>query len=172
MSNNKVPITRLGKFFSEEDFFFLEVELGMEWLHGDMNYTCVLYRVDRTKTKTDDVYGETVSDGVKFLPPVEFNAYVAIAAPENKFLGTTKMDQFEPGNITMSVYLKTLEDLNIDISFGDYVGYYDTESFVRYYTVVNDGRVTSDIKHTYKGFKPFYRSIIAAPVGPNEFKGL
>ena len=22
MSNNKVPITRLGKFFSEEDFFF------------------------------------------------------------------------------------------------------------------------------------------------------
>ena len=168
---NKVPITRLGKFFGDNDFN-LEIEMGKEWLDGDMNFTCVLYRVDRTKTKTDDVYGETVSDGVKFLPPVEFNAYVSIAAPENKFLGTTKMDQFEPGNITMSVYLKTLEDLNIDISFGDYVGYYDNESFVRYYTVVNDGRVTSDIKHTYKGFKPFYRTIIAAPVGPNEFKGL
>lgn len=172
MSNNKIPITRLGKFFSEEDFFFLEVGLGQEWLDGDMNYTCILYRVDKTKTKTDDVYGETVSDGVKFLPPVEFNAYVAIAAPENKFLGSTKMGQLEPGNITMSVYLKTLEDLNIDIDFGDYIGYYDTESFVRYYTVVNDGRVISDIKHTYKGYRPFYRTIVAAPVGPNEFKGL
>jgi hypothetical protein len=157
---NRVPITRLGKFFGDSDFK-LEIEMGQEWLIGDMNYTCVLYRVDRYKTKTDDVYGEAVSDGIKFLPPVEFNAYVAIAAPENKFLGSTKMDQAEPGNITMSVYLKTLEDLNID-----------TESFVRYYTVVNDGRVTSDIKHTYKGFKPFYRTIIAAPVGPNEFKGL
>ena len=63
-------------------------------------------------------------------------------------------------------------DLDIDIDFGDYVGYYDSENFVRYYTVVNDGRVISDTKHTYKGFKPFYRTIIAAPVGPNEFRGL
>jgi hypothetical protein len=68
--------------------------------------------------------------------------------------------------------MKTLDDLDIEIDFGDYVGYYDSENFVRYYTVVNDGRVTSDIKHTYKGFKPFYRTIIAAPVGPNEFRGL
>ena len=110
--------------------------------------------------------------GTKFLPPVEFNAQVTIATPENKMVGTTKMDQVEPGNITMSVYLKTLRDLDIDIDFGDYVGYYDSENFVRYYTVVNDGRVVSDTKHTYKGYKPFYRTIIAAPVGPNEFRGL
>jgi hypothetical protein len=168
---NRVPISRLGKFFGEKDFN-LEIDMGQEWLGGDMNFTCVLYRIDKTKIKTDDVYGETVEDGIKFLPPVEFNAYVGIAAPENKFLGTTKMDQLEPGNITVSVYLKTLEDLDIEISFGDYIGYYDTEDFVRYYSVVNDGRVISDIKHTYKGYKPFYRTIIASPVGPNEFKGL
>jgi hypothetical protein len=168
---NRVPISRLGKFFGEKDFN-LEIDMGQEWLGGDMNFTCVLYRIDKNKIKTDDVYGEAVEDGIKFLPPVEFNAYVGIAAPENKFLGSTKMDQLEPGNITVSVYLKTLEDLDIEISFGDYIGYYDTEDFVRYYSVVNDGRVISDIKHTYKGYKPFYRTIIASPVGPNEFKGL
>jgi hypothetical protein len=168
---SNVPITRLGKFFGDRDFE-LEIGMGQEWLIGDMNYTCVLYKIDRNKIKTDDVYGEVVEDGIKFLPPVEFNAYVAIAAPTNKMIGSTKMDQMEPGNITMSVYLKTLEDLQIDIDFGDYVGYYDTENFVRYYTVVNDGRVVSDIKHTYKGYKPFCRTIIAAPVGPNEFRGL
>ena len=168
---NRVPISRLGKFFGEKDFD-LEVSMGQEWLIGDMNFTCVLYRVDRNKTKTDDVYGEAVEDGIKFLPPVEFNAYVGIAAPENKFMGSTKMIQTEPGNITISVYFKTLEDLNIDIEVGDYIGYYDTEDFVRYYSVVNDGRVVSDLKHTYKGYKPFYQTIIAAPVGPNEFKGL
>ena len=171
MSDNKVPITRIGKFFGDEDFN-LDLSIGEEWLYGDMNFTLVLYRIDRLKTKTDDVYGETVSDGIKFLPPVEFNAQVTIATPENKMVGTTKMDQVEPGNITMSVYLKTLRDLDIDIDFGDYVGYYDSENFVRYYTVVNDGRVVSDTKHTYKGYKPFYRTIIAAPVGPNEFRGL
>lgn len=168
---SNIPITRLGKFFGDRDFE-LEVGMGQEWLIGDMNFTCVLYRIDKNKIKTDDVYGEVIEDGIKFLPPVEFNAQVTIAVPENKTVGTTKMDQFEPGNITMSVYLKTLTDLQIDIEYGDYVGYYDTESFVRYYTVVNDGRVVSDTKHTYKGFKSFYRTIIAAPVGPNEFRGL
>jgi hypothetical protein len=168
---NKVPITRIGKFFGENDFD-LDISMGEEWLVGDMNFTCVLYRIDRYKTKTDDVYGETVSDGIKFLPPVEFNAFVQISAPENKLLGSTRMDQMEPGNIRISVYQKTLDNLNIDINFGDYIGYYETETLVRYYTVNNDGRVVADNKHTYAGYKPFYRTISASPVGPNEFRGL
>ena len=168
---NKIPITRLGKFFGENDFD-LDISMGEEWLIGDMNFTCVLYRIDRQKTKTDDVYGETVSDGIKFLPPIEFNAFVQVSAPENKMMGSTRMDQMEPGTIRVSVYQKTLDNLNVDINFGDYIGYYETETLVRYYTVNNDGRVVSDNKHTYAGYKPFYRTISASPVGPNEFKGL
>jgi hypothetical protein len=168
---NKVPITRLGKFFGESDYN-LEISLGEEWLIGDMNFTCVLYRIDRYKTKTDDVYGEALEDGIKYLPPVEFNGYVQITAPENKLMGSTRIEQMEPGNIKVSVYQKTLDDLGIDISFGDYIGYYESETVVRYYTVNNDGRVISDNKHTYGGYKPFYRTISASPVGPNEFRGL
>jgi hypothetical protein len=167
----RVPITRLGKFFGSEDFD-LDINMGEEWLVGDLNFTCVLYRIDRNKNKVDDVYGEALSDGIKFLPPVQFNAYVQVMAPENKNLGTSKIEQFEPGNIKISVYQKTLDSLGIDISHGDYIGYYETESRVRYYTVNNDGRVVSDNKHTYAGTKPFYRTIMASPVGPNEFKGI
>jgi hypothetical protein len=169
--SNKVPITRLGKFFGENDYN-LEISMGEEWLVGDMNFTCVLYRIDKLKTKTDDVYGETVEDGIKYLPPVEFNAFIQVSAPENKLLGSTRIDQMEPGNIRISVYQKTLDDLEVDINYGDYIGYYESETVVRYYTVNNDGRVVSDNKHTYAGYKPFYRSISASPVGPNEFRGL
>ena len=137
-----------------------------------MNFTIVLYRVDRYKTKTDDVYGETVSDGIKFLTPVEFKAYVQIVAPENKWLGNSKIEQVEPGNIRVSVYQAMLEELDIDISYGDYLAYYETETKVRYYVVNNDGRVVSDNKHTYVGYKPFYRTILASPVSNNEFKGI
>lgn len=171
MSQRNVPITRLGKFFGGEDFA-LDVSIGREWLEGDMNFTLVLYKVDRTKTNTDDVYGETVKDGIKFLPPVEFKGLVKIVAPENKNLGTSKLDQMEPGNITVSVYQSHLDELNINIEFGDYLAYYETENRVRYYTVVNDGRVVSDNKHTYGGYKPFYRTIIASIVTENEFRGL
>lgn len=171
MSTNKVPITRIGKFFGAEDYS-LDLSIGEEWLYGDMNFTLVLYRIDRQKTKTDDVYGETVKDGIKFLPPVEFKAFVQVMAPENKNLGNSKINQTEPGNIRISVYQKQLEELGIDINYGDYIGYYETEDRVRYYTVNNDGRVISDNKHTYAGYKPYYRTIMASAVIDNEFRGL
>jgi len=171
MSQRNVPITRLNKFFGAEDFD-LDVGMGREWLEGDMNFTLVLYKVDRTKTNTDDVYGETTKDSIKFHPPIEFKAFVQVLAPENKFLGNSKLDQMEPGNIRISVYQSHLDELGIEVEFGDYVGYYETEKRVRYYSVANDGRVVSDNKHTYGGYKPFYRTIIAVPVNDNEFRGL
>ncbi len=171
MSRRKIPITRLEKFFGAEDFE-LDIAMGREWLEGDMNFRLVLYRVDRQKTKTDDVYGETVEDGIKFHPPVEFRGYVQVEQPENQNYGQSSMSQMEPGNLKVGVYQDTLDDLGIEIEYGDYIGYYETESRVRYYSVVNDGRVVSDNKHTYGGYKPFYRSIVASPVNDNEFRGL
>jgi hypothetical protein len=171
MSRRKIPITRLEKFFGAEDFE-LDIAMGREWLEGDMNFRLVLYRVDRQKTKTDDVYGETVEDGIKFHPPVEFRGYVQVEQPENQNYGQSSMSQMEPGNLKVGVYQDTLDELGIEIEYGDYIGYYETESRVRYYSVVNDGRVVSDNKHTYGGYKPFYRSIVASPVNDNEFRGL
>ena len=168
---NKVPITRLGKFFDQVDFD-LDTSIGSEWLHGDMNFTLVLYRVDRMKTKTDDVYGETLTDGIKFLAPVEFKGFVQILQPENKYLGNSKLNQLEPGNLKVSVYQKHLDELGIDIAYGDYIGYYENENKVRYYTVNNDGRVTSDNKHNYAGYKPYYRTVLASAVVNDEFRGL
>ena len=36
----------------------------------------------------------------------------------------------------------------------------------------DDGYVKSDNKHSYGGYKPFYRSITATYVSENEFKGI
>lgn len=171
MNTRKVPITRLEKFFGAEDFN-LDIQMGKEWLEGDMNFTLILYRIDRQKTKNDDVYGETSEDSIKYLPPIEFRAYVQIELPENQDYANIKMSQMEPGNLKIGVYQSSLDELNIDIEYGDYIGYYETESKVRYYTVVNDGRVVSDNRHTYGGYKPYYRSIVASPVVDNEFRGL
>jgi hypothetical protein len=171
MSNKQVPITRLGKFFSGEDFS-LEVSMGQEWLEGDMNFTVVLYRIDRYKTKTDDVYGESLQDGIQFLPPVELKGYLKIVAPSNQLIGRSRVELDEPGNMQFSVYQKYLDNLQVDVAFGDYLAYYETESKVRYYVVSDDGRVVSDNRHTYGGYKPFYRTITATYVNKNEFRGI
>ena len=93
-------------------------------------------------------------------------------APENKMVGNSKINQFEPGGLKVSVYQSQLDELGIDIEFGDYIGYYETENRVRYYTVNNDGRVVSDNKHTYGGTVPYFRTILASAVMDNEFRGL
>jgi len=166
-----IPITRLGRFFGGEDYS-LDIGMGQEWLEGDMNFTVILYRVDRYKTKTDDVYGEAVSDGIQFLPPVELKGYVQILTPTNQKVGQSKVELEEPGNMKFSIYQKYLEDLQVDVAFGDYLGYYETETRVRYYSVSDDGRVVSANKNTYGGYRPFYRTIVATPVNQNEFTGL
>ena len=166
-----VPITRLGKFFGAEDYA-LDIGMGEEWLLGDMNFTVILYRVDRTKTKTDDVYGEVVKDGIQFLAPVELQGLVQVMAPTNKLLGNSKVRQLEPGNMKFSIYQKTLDDLGVEIFQGDYLGYYETEDRVRYYVVSDDGYVRSDNRHSYAGYKPFYRTIIATYASQDEFNGI
>ena len=166
-----VPITRLGKFFGGEDYA-LDIGMGEEWLLGDMNFTVILYRIDRQKTKIDDVYGEVLEDGIQFMAPVELKGLVQIMAPQNKLLGNSKIKQDEPGNMKFSIYQKTLDDLDVNIFMGDYFGYYETEDRVRYYTVIDDGLVKSDNKHTYGGYKPFYRTVTATWVSENEFRGI
>jgi hypothetical protein len=166
-----VPITRLGKFFGGEDYA-LDIGMGEEWLLGDMNFTIILYRIDRYKTKTDDVYGEVLEDGIQFLAPVELKGLVQVMAPQNKLIGNSRIEQQEPGNMKFSIYQKTLDDMSVNIFMGDYIGYYETEDRVRYYTVVDDGIVKSDNKHTYGGYKPFYRTVTATYVSENEFRGI
>jgi hypothetical protein len=43
---------------------------------------------------------------------------------------------------------------------------------MRYYTVTNDGKVTSDNKHNLFGYKPYYRTITCAIAQEQEFRGV
>lgn len=168
---NKLPITRINKFFSEDDFD-LNIKIGQEYLHGDINMKLVLYRVDHVSTDIDNVYAEVGKDGVKFLPPIEFNALVKVDQPKNSTYKNGIVRYLEPGNITISVYIKHLSELGIDIRYGDYIGYQETEDKIRYYTVSDDGKVVSDNKHKMFGYKPHYRTITCVPAQENEFRGI
>jgi hypothetical protein len=171
MSERLVPITRLEKFFGQEDFA-LELQMGREYLNGDLNFTLVLYSVDIQKTIKDDVYGEVINNGIQFLPPVEFRALVRINEATNQYINGSKIMQNEPGNMTFSVYHNELQELEIDIKLGDYIGYWIKENEVRYYSVIDAGTPDYDNKHTYGGYKSFYYTYTATPVSINEFNGL
>lgn len=168
---NKLPITRLNKFFSQDDFD-LNIQIGEEYLHGDLNMYLVLYQIDAARSDTDEVYAETGTDQLKFLPPVEFRGLVQIATAETKMYKSGLLRFLEPGNMMISVYLNELVALGIDIRFGDYIGYPESEDKIRFYTVSNDGKVLADGKHKMFGYKPHYRTITCVPTQDNEFRGV
>ena len=166
-----VPIERINKFFSAEDFD-LEIGFGREWLEGDINIKVVLYQVDREQTTNDDIYGEAGKGEIRFKPPVEISVNFNYAAPTNKnYNSDGSMRYLERGNITIGIYQDQLDELGVDINYGDYIGYQETETKIKYFTVSNDGRIFSDNAHTIAGYKGFYRTIICVPTDLDEFDG-
>jgi hypothetical protein len=170
MSDNKIPISRLSRFFDQTDMD-LELQMGSEYVEGDEGFKFVLFRVDRTAS-IDDIYGESTKDGIKYLSPVEFFARIKVENPQNKDVKDGIIQYTQPGNMTLSIYKHHLAELGVEIHYGDYIGYVESEERIRYYTVSNDGRVTSDNAHTIGGFKSFYRTIICTPVQESEFRGI
>ena len=92
--------------------------------------------------------------------------------PKNNTYKSGMVRYNEPGNLTLSVYITHLNELGVDIRYGDFIGYQDSEDKIRYYTVSNDGKVTSDNKHKMFGYKPHYRTIVCVPAQETEFRGV
>ena len=171
-TNRKIPITRLNKFFSQEDFN-LEVDFGREWLGGDINMRVILFQVLRGESLTDDIYGEAGRDEIRFKAPVELVVNFNMAEPTNKaYNNDGSMRYLEHGNIVFGVYQAHLDELEVEINYGDYIGYAETEDKIKYYTVANNGIIHSDNAHTIVGYKGFYRTITCVPTDIDEFNGI
>tara|TARA_R110000772_G_scaffold230756_2_gene341496 strand:- start:377 stop:901 length:525 start_codon:yes stop_codon:yes gene_type:complete len=169
----RIPINRVNKFFSQEDFN-LEIEMGREAIEGDGNFVVILYRVSREQTMSDDVYGEAVKDGIKFLPPVELRVVPIMGEPENKAYNTTagSLKYLQDGPLTFDIYEAQLAELDVELNFGDYIGYPVTETEVRYFSISRDGIKNYDNEHTILGYKGAFRTVTCAPVDESEFRGL
>lgn len=93
-----------------------------------------------------------------------------LETPENKTYNANSgsLRYLQDGKLTFDVYTSQLRELDVDISFGDYIGYIVSEIEIRYFTVVNDGKKNYDNAHTILGYKGIYRTITCAPVDENE----
>jgi hypothetical protein len=170
MENKKItPITRINRFFSEEDFF-LEINMGREAIEGDGNFTVILYRVDREMSESDSLYGEASKDGIRFFPPVELKVIPILEEAENKAYNSNgSLRYLQDGPLTFGIYDAQLTELKTSLSYGDYIGYPINETEIRYFSVVNDGVKNFDNKHTIMGYKGAFRTIKCAPVDSSEF---
>jgi hypothetical protein len=164
------PITRVHKFYDDVDFN-MENEMAREYMEGDLNFIVVLFRVDRIKSQTDSVYGESDAEEIKFHPPVEIKVRLNLEESQSKAYSNSYVRYEDYGNLVFTVFTDHLRELGVDISYGDYIGYPDKEDNIKYFTVVNDGKVNSDNQKTRVGYKSYYRKITCVTADPEEFNG-
>lgn len=149
-------INRNTMFYSEDDFKF-EEEIGLNYISQDMNQVILLFQIDRLRSKTLDIYGETENEeDIAYHEPIELNAVVTLEKSDLKAYdrnkGVARYKQI--GNLKVGIYNKTLEDNKIDIKDGDYIGYQVTPDQLEYFVVANDGRVNFDNAHSMYGTRP------------------
>lgn len=169
--NPKIPINRLNKWYSDDEFD-LDVQMGREAIEEDNNFTVVLFRVDRDTTQYDDLYGEANEGGVRYKTPVELKVMPEIEASRNESLNPNgTLRNLEDGNLKFYIHQQQLDELQVEIKYGDYVGYAVSETNIRYFSVSNDGVKNYDPDHTIMGYKSAYRTIICTPANKDEFDG-
>jgi hypothetical protein len=169
---NRIPITRLSRYYDEVDFEF-DIEMAREIIEEDANFTIILFRIDKVNSNNDDIYGESESKEIRFHPPVELKVLLKINKAENKSYGENGSLRYqEYGNLIFNILNKQLEERQIDISYGDIVGYSDREDNFKYFEVYDDGKINSDNEHTQYGYKSYFRTISCTVVDPDQFDGI
>ena len=121
-SKKRLPINRMGKFYDYLDFG-LENDMAREYIEGDINFTVILFRVDRIKSQTDDVYGESDSEEIRFHPPVELKVRPNLEEAQNNSYSEGYGRYEDYGNLIFTVFEDQLKELGVDISYGPYTVY-------------------------------------------------
>lgn len=172
-TNNLQLPTKHNIFYDEADF---QYELGLveTYIEEDLNQYVVLYEVDRTKTNINTVYKEAYKDNIRYKAPREIPCQYEIKDSEIKSFDSKSSNGVysQDGNLVFYVLVKTLEKYKCDIKRGDYVGVPIDTNRMKYYTVVNDGKVNSANTHLIGAYKPAWRTVECTLVSDiSEFNG-
>ena len=171
-SNLNIP-SKNNLFYSQEDFLF-ETELVEGYIEEDLNQTVVVYEVDRSKTNVNSVYKEASKGNIRFKPPKELPCQYEIKDSQMKSFDSKSSNGVysQDGNLTIYALVRTMEKYHINIRRGDYIGVKIETNRMKYYTVVDDGKVNTANTHMIGSYEPAWRTIECTLVSDiTEFNG-
>lgn len=173
MAKNRKPI---NTGFVDSSFFTLDdLELNVEWgrdyLKSDIPASLMLHRVDRRKTKTHSLYGESRSSEKVVLPPVELQVQISVEDSSMEFIQGSTLPRHFAGDLNFTVYEKELEEKQVEINRGDFISLKNAKGKLAYYEVNDPDLMNVGNDRTIGGLSSFYRSIKCVSVDSDVFKG-
>ena len=156
---------RYGLFVTQNSID-LDIMYGRQFLETDNAQEIIIHKINLIQTKSHNLYGQTKAKDKKFMPPVKIKAMVNVEEGKQLNYGGNPggIARDDTGNISFGVYLKELEEKNLEIDRGDIIEYNMSGQKNRYYEVESANNVTDETKKTIGGFFPYYKKVIGVPV--------
>ncbi len=156
---------RMGLFMTENSFD-LDVMYGRNYLETDNAQEVTLHKINLIETKTHKLYGQSKTKDKKFFAPVKLKVMVTVEDGKQEFYGNNPggIARDDAGNIRFGVYLKELEEKQVEIDRGDIIEYNMSGEKNRYYEVFSANNVTDETKKTIGGFKPYWKLVTGVPI--------
>jgi len=156
---------RMGLFMSDNSFD-LDIMYGRNFLQTDNAQKVIIHKINIIETKVHDLYGQAKTKDKKFLTPVEIAVMVNIEEGSQEYYGGGQggIARDDSGNITFGVYLKELEEKELEIDRGDIIEYNMSGTKDRFYEVESANNVVDETSKTIGGFKPYWKRIVGVPV--------
>jgi hypothetical protein len=156
-----MSLPRVFAYYGPEDLN-LDLQFSRQFWEGDVRYSCVLYRLDATRTQVDDVYGETLAEAKVFFPPVEVTIVPNIQAVVNSYVVPGGLAK-QVANVHVGFYYAELIDKACRPHSGDFMRY-DAGQGPSFYELANVDELLSN--NTRAGV-PYYVSAVGVLVGQN-----
>jgi len=156
---------RMGLFMTDESFD-LDVMYGRNFLQTDNAQEVIIHKINVIESKVHSLYGQAKAKDKKYMSPVRISVMVNVDDGKQEFYGANQggIVRDDTGIISFGVYLKELEEKNIDIDRGDIIEYNMSGQKSRYYEVESANNVTDETKKTIGGFKPYWKRVTGVPV--------
>jgi hypothetical protein len=156
---------RMGLFMNNNSFE-LDVMYGRNYLETDNVQEIILHKINIIESKSHTLYGQTKTKDKKFFPPVKLKAMVTVGDSKQNYYGQNPggITRDDVENIRFGIYLKELEEKQVEIDRGDIIEYNMSGEKSRYFEVESANNVTDETKKTIGGFKPYWKLVIGVPV--------
>jgi hypothetical protein len=156
---------RMGLFMTDNSFN-LDVMYGRNYLDTDNAQEVILHKINIIETKSHALYGQTKTKDKKFFAPVRLKVMVTVEDGKQEYYGGNQggIARDDTGSIRFGVYLKELEEKQVEIDRGDIIEYNLSGEKNRFYEVVSANNITDETKKTIGGFKSYWKLISGVPV--------
>jgi len=169
---------RMGLFMTENSFE-LDVMYGRNFLQTDNAQEIILHKINLIETKSHNLYGQAKTKDKKYMLPIRISVMITVEDGKQENYGGYQggIARDDSGNIIFGVYLKELEEKQIEIDRGDVIEYNISGQKNRYYEVESANNVTDTTNKTIGGFKSYWKRVTGVPVKEdvvpflNETKG-